>query len=345
MRPDAPPDDSPQREPPTGEWQLLERLHARLPEPPPRVLRGPGDDAAVVAAQGVCVTSVDAMVEGVHFRLRDAAHTEAPDAPPGWAEPADVGWRATAAALSDLAAMGAGPGEVYLAAGISPPMGAAGARALFDGAVAAATEAGAAVCGGDISAAASLFVAVTVVGWSPSAAELVGREGALPGDLVGVTGALGGAGAGLAVLEGRAPAPAGSNPAGRVLRPRPRLGEGRALAAAGVHAMIDLSDGLAADAGHLARAGGVRLDVDLEALPLDAGVVEVAEALGWEPWRLAACAGEDYELCFCAPPDRRAAVEAAAPVTWVGSVGPGGPELGLSDRRGEQTCRGFEHRL
>jgi thiamine-monophosphate kinase len=305
-------------------------------------VRGIGDDASVVRARAVSVTSLDAMVEGVHFHLGD-----------GWASPREVGHRALAGALSDLAAMGAAPGEAYLLLGLPAGFDERRALELVRAADALAVCTGTAIAGGDVVAAPVLTVSVTAVGWADDADALVGRDGARAGDLVGVTGRLGGAGAGLALLEGRARclSPDAEAAVRRARHPMPRLREGRALAAAGVHAMIDLSDGIAADAAQLARASAASVRVALAALPLHAGVAEVASQLGAAPWQLAAGCGEDYELCFCAAREDRARVERAVgelgdvEVTWVGEVLDGPPGVTLSDERGDAVrIEGHEHR-
>jgi thiamine-monophosphate kinase len=300
------------------ERSLIEAIAAELSlaRPSGRLVRGIGDDAAVVRSGGaLCVTSVDTMMEGVHFRLDDDHE-----------RPADVGWRALAGALSDLAAMGARAGEAYVALGVSPQAGESRALELMRGALELAAHAETTIAGGDVVAAPVLSACVTVVGWADGESELVGRDGAHVGDLVGVTGALG----------------------GRPSRPLPRLREGRALARAGVSAMIDVSDGLAGDAHQLGRSSGVCLQIELERLPLAEGVGD---------WEQGATAGEDYELCFTAPPTARAEVErllretGGAQVAWIGTVtpagspgDPGAPGVSLRDPQGaEVPLRGFEH--
>ena len=238
-----------------GEFDLIallrERIAAAGAPAGDHVIVGSGDDAAVVEPRGPSVTTVDALVEGVHFKRSTF--------------PADaIGHKALAVALSDLAAMGAQPGEAYIQLGVPEDASEDELAAIADGLGAVAHEYSVSVAGGDVVASPVLFLAVTAVGYVHEKAVHVTRAGAQEGDVLILTGPVGGAAAGLLLLENEALAE-GLEPAQadalreRQLRPRALTGAGLALARSGARAMIDVSDGIGADAGHLAAASGVAL--------------------------------------------------------------------------------------
>ena len=299
-----------------GELELIAAIETALADRGGRLVRWTGDDAAVTRARPLAVTSIDTLVDGVHFRR--ATHA-----------PRDIGWKALATALSDLAAMGADAGEAFvsvvLPGDLDEPL------ELVRGMEELATECGVTIAGGDVVQGPVLVVTLAVTGWADTEDELVGRDGARAGDLVAVTGELGGSEAGRRLLEaGGAEAP---KLVARHLRPRPRLREGRALAAAGASAMIDVSDGLATDAAHVAARSGVELRVRLEDLPRPAGVTPEQAAVG----------GDDYELLVTVPPASREAAAAAAPLTWIGEVSAGGGLVLLGPDGPVPGLRGYEH--
>jgi thiamine-monophosphate kinase len=328
-----------------GEFELIAALRERLgdasvPTGGSRLVVGSGDDAAVAAASGAVVTTVDAAIEGVHFE-RDAAPLRA------------IGHKALAGALSDLAAMGAEPGEAYVQLGLPEKVSAEECLELADGLADVARAHEVTIAGGDVTRSPVLLLAVTAVGYARSTGELVLRSGASPGDALAVTGELGGAAAGLILLRDSGLASGISARTAeelrdRQLRPEPRIAAGRALASAGASAMIDISDGLGGDAVHLAEASGVAARVELAQLPLADGVEAVAEASGSDPMELATAGGEDYELLVALPPDRvedarRALDSLGVALTAIGELTEGeGVELIEPDGT-SRPARGFDH--
>ncbi|MFL6138043.1 MAG: thiamine-phosphate kinase [Frankiaceae bacterium] len=232
-----------------GEFGLIARVTARLPGAPAVVL-GLGDDAAVVAApDGRVVVTTDVLVEGRHFRQ-------------DWSQPYDVGRKAAAQSLADVMAMGARATALVVGVGLPAHAPVAWAERLADGLADEARLAGAAVVGGDTVGSDQILVAVTALGDLEGRAPVT-RAGARPGDLVAVSGRLGWAEAGIRLLS----AGLRSGPLVEAhRRPDPPYGMGPLLAGLGATAMVDVSDGLLADLGHVAAASGVRIDLDLAAL-------------------------------------------------------------------------------
>ena len=286
-----------------GEVGLIEAVVARLGTTP-AVLLGPGDDAAVVAAaDGRVVVTTDVLVEGRHFK-RD------------WSSAADVGVRAAAANLADVAAMGAVPTALVVGLALPVDLPAQWVLELADGLSEEAARAGAAVAGGDLVRADQVTIAVTALG-SLEGRDPVTRAGARPGDLVAVAGRLGWAAAGFAILSRGFRSPRVLADAHR--RPVPPYDEGPRAAGLGATAMVDVSDGLVADLRHLATASGVSIRLQSEAFHVPQEFQDTARALNADPLQWLLAGGEDHALAATFPPD------VDLPMAWsvVGRVGEG----------------------
>ncbi len=284
-----------------GEFGLIARVTAGRTYPD-SVLLGPGDDAAVVAAaDGRVVVTTDMLVEGRHFR-RD------------WSSPQDIGRKAIAQNGADIAAMGARCTAFVVALSCPADLTVAEAEHLNDGLWEEARRAGAAVVGGDVTAGDHLVVSVTALG-DLAGATPIRRDGARPGDVLAVSGPTGASAAGYALLVAGIEEYPDLTAAHRV--PRPDYDAGPAAARAGATAMCDVSDGMLADAAHLAAASGVVLAVESARLPIPPRLSEVATALGVEVLDWVLGGGEDHVLLATFPAD------AALPPGWtaVGRVG------------------------
>jgi thiamine-monophosphate kinase len=301
-----------------GELELIRRIRERLSDPPPGETWS-GDDTAVLPPfDGPVLLTTDLMMEAIDFDV-------------SYSTGGDVGWKAMAANASDVASMGGRPAYAVGAVALRFDTTLAFFDGLIEGFVEAARTWHFSVVGGDISAASEISITVAMVGM-PAAGAAVHRSGAHLGDAICVTGALGGAAAGLVALR------RGLNRDGgavarlieRQVRPRARVEEGTRLAEIGPTAMIDVSDGLAVDLSHLLEASDRACDIDQHAIPVDPDISAIE---GVDPMEAAIIGGEDFELLFTMEPERvedarTALADVGTPVTQIGTVASHGRYIG-----------------
>jgi thiamine-monophosphate kinase len=306
-----------------NELEIIRRISDALPPAPPEVLVPVGDDCAVLRLGGrIWVAASDMLVSGKHFE--------------DWATPEVAGYKAVAVNVSDVAAMGGTPRFILNSSGAPDPE--ATLRSIW-GVMEACGEFGVYPLGGDTTRAGALTVDVAILGELDAPPVL--RSGARPGDLLAVTGELGASAAGLLALESGVSGP--ERLVDKHLRPTPRVEVGRAAARIGVGAMIDLSDGLASDAGHVCERSGVGCRVDLDLLPVAEDTRSFLASLGHDP--VAVAGGEDYELLISAPePVLQALAESVeVPVTRIGEVTSGGGVVFWREGEVVEGLSGWDH--
>lgn len=304
----------------TGEFETIRQITRDL-DMPPAVSLGPGDDAAAFLVNGSAVCSTDVLVEGVHFR-RD------------WSSAEDVGRKAVAENVADLEAMGCYPVAMVVAFTAPGDLPMQWVREFMTGMRSEADAAGITLVGGDTSRSRDVTIAVTVIGETRGRAPVT-RAGARPGDVVAIRGRLGWAAAGLTVLARGFRSPRAAVDAQRV--PQVPYGEGRVAARAGATAMIDVSDGLLADLGHIAESSGVTIDIDSSSLEIGEPIRAVAAATGKDPLGFVLTGGEDHALAACFP-------EGTVPEDWavIGRVHEGEPVV-LVDGAVHDGPGGWDH--
>ena len=325
-----------------GERGLIQRIRDRFPAAPGSLHVGIGDDAAVTAGvRGELeVLTTDAMVEGVHFDLRFSSFE-------------DVGYKALAVNVSDIAAMGATPRLALLSLILPERLSVGDVDALLEGFGRMAAEAGVSLAGGNItSTSGPLVIDVTAVG-HVRLRRILTRKGGRPGDILYVTGAIGGASAGLGMLRAGLAAPGDPEVAAlieRHKRPVPRLRTGALLGRTRcATACMDLSDGLADGVAQLAAASGTGAVINAEALPIPAAARRWFESQGADPVAAAVAGGDDYELVFSVPPRFRGRLKTVIqqgrglPVTPIGELTASPAILLKRDGATEPLPDGFTH--
>ena len=304
-----------------GEFGLIAAITADLALAPD-VRLGPGDDAAVLSVDSQLVTSVDVLVEDVHFKR-------------SWSDAGDIGRKAVAVSVADLEAMGARPTGLLVGFSAPPELEARWALDFAAGLRSECETAGVSLVGGDVTRSRDITLAMTVLGVLDGR-EPVRRSGARPGDVVAIRGRLGWAAAGLAVLRRGFRSPRAAVEAQRV--PQVPYGAGALAAAAGATAMIDISDGLLADLGHVARSSRVTIDLQREAFEVAEPLRVVAVATNTDPFLMILTGGEDHALAATFAP-------AAVPEDWliVGRVDEPGEQPVLVDGAVWESPTGYDH--
>lgn len=308
-----------------GEFGLIGRICAAL-SPLPGVLVGPGDDTALIAApDGRVAITTDMLVEGTHFR-RD------------WSSAQDVGHKAAAASLADIAAMGAVPTAIVVAFGTPGDLPLSWVMDCSGALSEEAARGGAALVGGDVVSAAQVIVSVTAIGDLGGRSPVL-RSGARAGDVLAIAGRIGWSAAGLALLQAGLDAPAEAIAAHR--RPQPPYAAGPAAALAGATAMIDVSDGLVADARHVAESSGVTLALDTTLLVAAPAIRQAAVVLEGDARAWMLQGGEDHAL-LAAFPEGTTLPDPFVPIGRVCAIDAGGPSVTVDGEPWEQGG-GFDH--
>ena len=313
-----------------GEHALIERVVRKFPSPPTGEVWS-GDDTAAFG-EGLLFTT-DLMVEDVDFRL-------------SYASGFDVGWKLVAANASDIAAMGGRPWRAVAGVALRPDTSLEFVDSLAEGLASACREWDIGLVGGDFSSAREISATVALLGRAHEGGPVL-RRSANIGDALCVTGALGGAAGGLLALNGKlAPGAELAPLVERQLRPRARVAEGEALAGL-VTAMIDISDGLAVDLGHLTDSSGVGCDVDLASIPVDPGLRRLPFTDAAQTQGLAITGGEDFELLFTIDEGhleeaRAVLAETGTPLTRIGVITEGPARIGGRDLD-DWRAQGWEH--
>ncbi len=319
-----------------GEFNLIKRMSDILGKPNRPIVKGIGDDCAVLYLQEgkFQLVTTDMLVEDIHFSLETAS-------------PFQIGWKSLAANISDIASMGGEPTFAFLSVGFPKNTEAEFIDDMYLGMKSIAEKYGVDIVGGDTVSSPVMVINIALLGEVESE-HCVLRSGAKVGDTVCVTGDVGGSSAGLAILQDRL-----SGNTEKHLMPIPRTKEGQILAKSGlVNAMIDISDGVASEVNHICEQSETGTHLYIEKLPLSKNIVPVAEEIGKAPHEFALYGGEDYELLFTCQNGRfddlqkQLAQECDTPITIIGRITEKSEQITMEDESGTISLlkpRGYNH--